>query len=54
MNESFRRNEVIVSNKTSVDTRDFDSDYWRLWPRELAVSSLMEWLKMLTIVAVVS
>lgn len=45
MSESSLRNEVIVNNKTFVDTRDFDSDWWRSWHQELAANSLMEWIE---------
>lgn len=51
MGELSLRNEVIVNNKTFVDTLDSD---WRRaqrsWHRELAASSLKEWL--VTIVGV--
>lgn len=47
MSELSRRSEAIVNNKTFVDTLDSD---WRRarhsWHRELAESSLMEWLEM--------
>ena len=51
MSESSLRNEVIVNNKTFVDTRDYDSGWWHLWHRELEANNLMEWIETIVEVA---